>query len=528
MNVAAYCRVSTDDYDQINSFESQKKYFEEFILKNEDWDLVDIYADEGVTGTNTSKRVNFNRMIEDAYKGKIDLILTKEVSRFARNTVDTLEYTRQLKKRSIYVIFTNDNIDTRQNDSEFRLTIMASVAQEESRKTSERVKWGVKRKMENGFCYSGSLIGYDVSKGVMSINKDGAKTVKRIFDMFLNENATANQIARTLNREQIPTPRNAPKWFSSTVTRILRNEKYVGDLIQHKSYVKDYLDHKCVKNDVENYVSIYNHHEGIVSRDEWNRVQDILKQSTYANKPHKVSNSYWDSGKIFCGVCNSRFTPKRKQLKDSCSVGWRCVEALKNGSPHKGINNTVIGCKNIQLNEKAIRLILSYVFKQLVDCKQDIENDLLAKISDLKDDKSSRQLQIKNLNDEIQKTTDKIKRLVDLYLDGIITKEDIKKKKFDFNKHISMCKEKIEELNNPQKNIADAESKFETIRKRILQIISKDDYDQSLYQNMVDKIIVYPENVLHIYIKDVENPFKVSFKIQGKAENYHVFCDFLT
>ena len=148
LKVAAYARVSTDKDDQANSLENQKQYFQSYILNHEDWDFVDVYFDEGISGTQTKKRLGFNKMIDDAENGDIDLIITKEVSRFARNTVDTLSYTRRLKDSGIGVIFTLDNIDTRQSDGEFRLTIMASIAQEESRKTSERVKWGQKRQME--------------------------------------------------------------------------------------------------------------------------------------------------------------------------------------------------------------------------------------------------------------------------------------------------------------------------------------------------------------------------------------------
>ncbi len=153
-NVAAYCRVSTDSSDQLHSLSSQMRYFDEFIRQHEGWNLIEVYYDEGITGTSVKKRENFSRMISDAESGGIDLILTKEVSRFARNTVDTLTYTRKLTAINVGVIFTNDGIDTRDKDSELRLTIMASIAQEESRKTSERVKWGVRRKIESGqvFC----------------------------------------------------------------------------------------------------------------------------------------------------------------------------------------------------------------------------------------------------------------------------------------------------------------------------------------------------------------------------------------
>ena len=164
IRVAAYCRVSTDQDDQRNSLQNQRRYFDAQIRQNPDWKLVDVYADEGLSGTTAAGRPEFQRMLADAYAGKVDLILTKEVSRFARNTVDALKHTRELGKRGVGILFLNDHIDTRQDDGEFRLTIMASVAQEESRKTSERVKWGQRRSMEHGVVFgSNSLYGYDLS-----------------------------------------------------------------------------------------------------------------------------------------------------------------------------------------------------------------------------------------------------------------------------------------------------------------------------------------------------------------------------
>ena len=170
LNVAAYCRVSTDKSDQKNSFEGQKSYFESYIKSHRDWKLINIYADEGITGTSTKKRKEFNTMISDAKSGKINMIITKEVSRFARNTVDTLQYTRELKAAGVSVFFINDNINTMDNDGELRLTIMASIAQEESRKTSERVKWGQKRRMEQGVVFGRNILGYHLKNGVLTVN----------------------------------------------------------------------------------------------------------------------------------------------------------------------------------------------------------------------------------------------------------------------------------------------------------------------------------------------------------------------
>ena len=194
LKVAVYCRVSTDKDDQKNSFEGQKQYFTEYINSRPDWELVNVYADEGITGTSTKKRKEFNMMIHDAKCGLFDLIITKEVSRFARNTVDVLKYTRELKELNIGVLFINDNINTLDKDGELRLTIMASIAQEESRKTSERVKWGQQRRMEQGVVFGRNILGYNLKNGVLTINEEEARLVRHIYNKYLEGKGLHKQI----------------------------------------------------------------------------------------------------------------------------------------------------------------------------------------------------------------------------------------------------------------------------------------------------------------------------------------------
>ena len=203
--VAAYCRVSTDSLDQANSLESQQRYFNDYIKRNPLWELSKIYVDEGISGTSTKKRNAFNQMIEDAKRGNFDIIITKEISRFARNTLDSIGYTRELKRLGIGVIFMNDNINTLDPDAELRLTIMSSIAQEESRKTSERVKWGQRRMMEQGKVFGRDMLGYDVRDGKLIINEEGAKTVRLIFHKFLVEGKCTHLIAKELQEEGIRT-----------------------------------------------------------------------------------------------------------------------------------------------------------------------------------------------------------------------------------------------------------------------------------------------------------------------------------
>ena len=246
-------------------------------------------------------------MILDCENGKIDLILTKEVSRFARNTIDTLSYTRKLKDLNVNVFFMNDGIDTRDKDSELRLTIMASLAQEESRKISERVKWSMRRQMENGVVLGcGRIYGYKVVDGKLEIVPEEAEIVKDIFHMYLYDGKGSSAIAHELDKRGIPTLKNR-------VWKILNNEKYVGDLTQWKVYKPNVLSEKVFINHGDNLeaplITVSNHHDGIISREVWDAVQEERKRRGWLTREGKKhSNSFWLSGTMVCGKCGYSFT----------------------------------------------------------------------------------------------------------------------------------------------------------------------------------------------------------------------------
>lgn len=383
--VAAYCRVSTDNEDQANSFESQQRYFRQYIERNPDWELYEVFADEGISGTNTKKRKEFNRMISCAKKGDFDLIITKEISRFARNTLDSIYYTRDLKKHGVGVIFLNDNINTLDGDAELRLAIMSSIAQEESRKTSERVKWGQKRQMEQSVVFGHSMLGYDIKDGKMTINEEGAKIVRLIFHKFVDEGKGTHVIARELREEGI-LPCRAREWQSTVILRVIRNEKYCGDLVQKKTYTPDFLSHEKKRNlGQEEFVIIKNHHEPIISRelfDKANRMLDARSLSQEGKAKH--SNRYPFSGKIKCGCCGSSYVARYKTRKDGSRYkAWRCNEAAKHGSPHIDNAGNQIGCTGVSIrNEDAIH-IMYLVTTSLKYNKKKITNNLISIINSI-------------------------------------------------------------------------------------------------------------------------------------------------
>jgi len=377
--VGAYCRVSTDRSDQSNSFESQKKYFTEYIERNPKWKLVDIFADEGKSGTNTKKRLAFNSMIACAKNGDLDLIITKEISRFARNTLDSIFYTRELKRFGVGVIFLNDNINTLEPDAELRLTIMSSIAQEESRKTSDRVKWGQKRRMEQGVVFGRNMLGYDVRSGEMFINEKGAEIVRLIFQKFANEGKGTCVIARELREAGIKSYMCNSEWSNTTILRIIRNEKYCGDLVQKKTFTPDYLTHeKKYNRGEEEFVIIKNHHEPIISRELFEKANEILESRALSQEGKaKYSNRYTFSGKIKCGICGSSFVARHKTRKDgSQNKRWQCLKAARYGKPNRDKTGGLAGCANDCFrNEDAVH-VLRLIVQSLDFDKELIIRDL--------------------------------------------------------------------------------------------------------------------------------------------------------
>ena len=344
---AGYCRVSTDKDEQANSFESQQRFFKEYIDRQPDWELYEIYADEGITGTSTKKRTRFNQMINDAYMGKFNIIITKEVSRFSRNILDTISYTRELKALGVYVIFMNDGITTSDPDAELRLSIMGSLAQEESRKTSARVKWGQTRRMEQGVVFGRSMLGYDVKDGKMTINPEGAEIVKLIFNKYGNEKKGTSVIARELREAGYKTYTGNTKWNNSHIVKILKNEKYAGDLVQKKTITPDYLTHaKKYNHGEEEMICIKNHHEPIIERELWNLVQEELaKRNLHGNYGKEHSNRYVFSGKIKCGECGASFVSRQRKRKDGSTYKrWGCCTAATEGHVHTDLQGNEVGC----------------------------------------------------------------------------------------------------------------------------------------------------------------------------------------
>ena len=338
--VAGYARVSTDSEEQLTSYEAQVDYYTRFIRSNPDWEFVNVYTDEGISALNTKRRDGFNRMIEDALAGKINLIVTKSVSRFARNTVDSLSTIRLLKEHGVEVFFEKEAIWTFDGRGELLLTIMSSLAQEESRSISENVTWGQRKRFADGkvtMPYS-SFLGYRKgADGLPEIVPEEASIVRQIYTLFI-QGKTLNWIAKYLTEQGIPTPRGKAKWQSSTVESILTNEKYKGCAILQKKFTVDFLSKKMKVNEgeVPQYI-VEQSHPAIIDPDQWEKVQTEMAVRKSRGRHHNCLSPF--SAKIVCGDCGEYYGPKVWHSTDKYRrVIWQCNRKFKGehccGTPH--------------------------------------------------------------------------------------------------------------------------------------------------------------------------------------------------
>ena len=512
--VAAYCRVSTDNDDQANSFESQQRYFRQYIERNPDWELYAIFADEGISGTNTKKRKEFNRMIACAKNGDFDLIITKEISRFARNILDSIFYTRDLKKHGVGVIFLNDNINTLDGDAELRLAIMSSIAQEESRKTSERVKWGQKRQMEQGVVFGRSMLGYDVKDGKMTINEDGAKIVRLIFHKFVDEGKGTHVIARELREEGI-NPMRVKEWSNTVILRVIRNEKYCGDLVQKKTYTPDFLSHeKKYNRGQEEFVILKDHHEPIISRelfDKANRILDAKSLSQEGKAKH--SNRYPFSGKIKCGRCGASYVARYKTRKDGSQYkAWRCFEGAKHGSPHIDKAGNQVGCSGTSIrNEEAIH-IMYLVCKQLTIDRQKIADNLIKTIQKVISlDMTG--ADTNTLEEKKEAAQKKRTDLIDLYTSGDIDRDEFTALRAKYDAEINSLKSMMESMEKQQIVIAKQKELMEDIKNAVDELIGGIEYEDEFYTQLLDKMVINDRENIDVYLNLL--PLKWSYTVAG-------------
>lgn len=503
IKVASYCRVSTDKDDQANSFESQQRYFRTYIDRQPEWELYQIYADEGITGTSTKKRAAFNQMIADARMGKFERILTKEVSRFSRNILDTIAYTRELKALGVGVLFLNDGISTLEPDAELRLSIMGSIAQEESRKTSSRVKWGQTRRMEQGVVFGRSLLGYDVKDGRLTVNPEGAELVRLIFHKYGVEKKGTTVIARELREAGYRTHRGSARWSGSCIVKLLKNEKYVGDLIQKKTITPDYLTHaKKANHGEEELVVIRDHHQPIIGRELWGVVQEELKKR---NRNGALgaghSNRYIFSGKIKCGECGASFVSRQRKRKDgSPSRRWSCYSAVNEGGIHVDPQGNRVGCDvRMALRDEVAMDMLRQALRTLrLDAGGLIDSVTAIALEAIRAGKQSGGERRESLELRLEQLSRKREAALDAFFSQDITREEMRRMTGRYDREAAELRERLARTGARSESSCEKAALRDDIRRRVAGLVNGEGDSEIFCKTILDHMVVYRDQRVEV------------------------------
>ena len=492
-NACAYCRVSTDNEEQLTSYNSQIKHYSSMIKSNPDLNFVGIYADEGITGTQMKKRDEFLRMIEDAKKGKIDLIIAKSISRFARNTVDTLNTVRLLRNLNVDVYFEKENIHTLKMDSEMFLTLYSAFAQAESESTSMNVKMGYRAKMKRGEpCGSIKCYGYNYNKITkeITINEEEAKVVRKIFDYYISGLGTS-RLAKKLEEEGIPAPNGGKTWHAGVLKGMLKNVKYIGDIMGQKYFVEDPLTHKLVRNygQKPKYYSKGNH-EPIIDMETWNKAQEIYDKRSEILKPggkycKKYSLRYAYSSKIECGICHHNYVKRnssyiKKDGEKLHKVYWKCSEYINfpNNCGAKA------GLREDELNKMFVDL-----FNHICLNYTTSDETLLKKIENaIYDNKGISET--KKLEEELEKTKKKLLHLIDLKLEDSENADLYQDKEEELKRKLSSIKQKIEENNQLIENKKSTQARIDNIKEVLKETKTLKEFNRDIFDKLIEKIII--------------------------------------
>lgn len=543
-----YGRVSTEHEAQMAALENQIEWYDDQAKYHPNWEVLNKYIDEGITGTQAKKRPAFLQMIEDAKKGKFDLIVTREVCRFARNTVDTLVTTRELKNIGVEVYFVEDNIWTMDGDGELRLTIMATLAQEESRKTSERVKAGQHISRQQGMVYGrGNILGYNrKAKSTYTINPEQAETVRMIFDMYLQGEMGASKIANELTRLGRKNASGLVKWSPCVITRIVNNPTYMGYQAYGKSYSNNYLEQKRIlNNDFSTYMLVKSDYEPIITEEEWYRCQEIKQRrvtktigvSTDGKKkqPNHGKNETKDlwATKLKCR-CGASFRRNRWHKNNNApwSYGYLCYNRLNNGSAQKrrdaGLDDTGY-CDQTEIPDWKLEMMGKMIMEQVwrkraEDIKLACEILQECYKPDSKSPRQNKSVMLAN----IEKLKSKKDILLDMRSDGEITKEEFLKKKEDIDKKISQLTAEYEKDDCPtESDEAGLElSKIEAALNELIDF-SQPVLPREIYQKFVSKVTPYSKTHYRWYLNlDGKGTQTADVKVNGRKSNAAVaFCD---
>lgn len=490
LRVAAYCRVSTDDEDQIKSYNSMVQHYTDLIKNNKEWVFAGVYADRAITGTKVDKRDEFQKLIQDCLEDKIDMIIAKSIPRFARNTLDTLKYVRMLKERNVGVYFEVEKINTLK-DGEFLMTILSSVAQQEVENTSAYVKKGLKMKMKRGELvgFQGCLgYDYDTVTKSLSINEEGAEVVRYIFERYV-AGAGSTMIARELNEKEIPTIKGNP-WTSSSVMGIINNEKYKGDILLGKTFTVDPISKRRLENlGEEDRYYIHNHHEPIVSEELFERAQEIRnrrngnrKKGVTPGKREKFSRQYAFSCMLECGFCGGNLSRRRWHSSSKYKKTiWQCVKSTKNGKrfcpDSKGIPEQVIEDAFVQS------------YRMLCSDNKDVLDEFLNRVEKTLGENSIDD-QIVKLQKNIGKVQLKRKKLLDNYLGGIVSQDIYEETDLDLKRDVTNLNAKLEYLQQQLDEEGSLKRRLADFKKALSENHVLEEFDRGIFESVIERVIV--------------------------------------
>ena len=540
--VCAYCRVSTDESDQKNSLEAQKLFFARYFNAHKNWSNVGIFADEGLSGTSLEKRDDFLRMLHLARSGGIDIILTKEVSRFSRNVQHLLNIVEELRAIGVYIWFLSDDINTESNDYRERLTQIATNAEQESLRTSRRVKWGQQQQMELGTIFGRKeMYGYNIVKDELGIQhfeivSEEAKVIKNIFEWFAAGEGT-HRIARRLEQKGVTTKRYKNGWSNPVILRILRNEKYVGDLAQGKTYTPDPLTHKKKYNRGESHMFyIQDHHpeSAIISRELWDKVQTILAEKAPSEEiKAKHSNRYWTSGKVYCGLCGQRYVSYHKKQKNTPYRAWVCFENHQRGTYKQITLDTgeivTVGCNARRVNDRVLKTAVhDIVADYLIPNKDAILAELKRDIEELSKPKDST-AKIAELEKAVAKKQEQLTKLTQGWINGTVPENAYQATIGIVNAEYEQLREQLKQAQDNSSNEAEIRI-YEDYIKQLQEMVdlSADDLNDVYYERATKQIFVYPDNLLEFRLSFIPMPVYVQYKTVGRGEDYTAEFTILT
>ena len=490
LRVTFYARVSTDQDEQINSLENQVQYYTELIQSKPNWRFVPGYIDEGISGGTTKKRDDFNRMIRDAKAGMFDFIITKEISRFSRSTLDSIKYTQELLENNVGVLFQNDNINTLDTDSEFRLVIMAGVAQDEIRKLSERLKFGFRQAIKNGHVLGNDkLYGYDKKDCILTINEEEAEIIRIIFDLYANQKLGTRSISKKLT-EMGYTSREGNAFNTLTIRHILENPKYKGWYCGNKTQSLDYRTKKKAFLDESEWVMYPDPTiPAIVPEELWNRANALYKKRREEMMEHtsgeSFQNRYPYSTKIICEEHGTTFHRQVLESKKGKKEVWQCKVYRTHGRA---------ACSAPQIRSSELDLILSRIFKELMKEKQTIIDSLVTVLTNVPKevDYGSRR---RRVEDEIGEINLKKDRLLDLSVEGALTVEEFKQRNDALNVQIRMLEIQLDTIREQEAKSKDGNLNIAEIRRVLDRELSfEEGVNTAMVASILEKTVVKKES----------------------------------